>query len=98
MGGDGMVIGILKAIKAGLGKAAGDEVTVTLERDGSPRDVELPTDLATALEAAGLVDAFARLSFTRRREIVAGVTDAKKAETRQRRIKQALAQLMVDNA
>ena len=96
--GDGvMVIGILKAILADLGRGAGDEVTVTLERDESPREVEVPPDLAKALGAAGLDDAFAGLSFTRRKEIAGGVASAKRAETRQRRIDQAIERLAGSN-
>ena len=88
-----MAIGIRKDIRTKLGKVVGDEVLVTLERDDSPRDVEPPDDLARALAAAGLTDAFARLSFTRRREIAEGVASAKKPETRQRRIEAAVRDL-----
>jgi len=93
MGEGAMVIGMLKAIKLALGKSTGDEVTITLTRDESARDVEVPADLALALESAGLDQLFTGLSFTRRKEIAAGVIGAKKPETRQRRIAQAVAQL-----
>jgi hypothetical protein len=93
MGGGGMVLGILKAIRTKLGKQVGDEIVVTLTRDDGPREVEVPEDLTRALRAVGLIDVFARLSFTRRKEIAAGVAGAQKPETRQRRIDAAVQEL-----
>ena len=46
----------------------------------------VPEDLAAALEAAGLTDAFAELSRQNRYSILHRVQTAKKAETRERRI------------
>ena len=88
-----MVIGILKDIRTQLGKAIGDDVDVTLERDDAKRDVEVPDDLASALEEAGLSELFEALSFSKRREIVGGVFEAKHPATRQRRIATAIRQL-----
>lgn len=88
-----MVIGILKDIRTQLGKAIGDDVDVTLERDVAKREVEVPEDLATALKQAGLSVVFEALSFSTRREIVGGVIGAKHPETRQRRIVTAIKQL-----
>jgi len=93
MGGGGMVIGILKDIRTKLGKVVGDEVVVILELDQGSREVEVPEDLERGLADAGLADAFAGLSFTRRREIAEGVSGAKKPETRQRRIESAITEL-----
>jgi hypothetical protein len=76
--------------RAAAGIEAGDEVDLDLEVDDAPRTVEVPDDLASALAAAGLRDAFDALSFTTQREIVTGVLGAKKAETRERRIAQAV--------
>lgn len=93
MGDGGMVIGILKDIRTKLAKAVGDEVLVTLELDDTPRQVEVPEDLAQVLAVAGLTDGFAQLSFTRRREVAEGVASAKKPETRQRRIEAVVQEL-----
>jgi hypothetical protein len=76
--------------REGAGVAAGQEVDIDLEVDDAPRTVEVPADLAAALGAAGRREAFDALSFTRQRELVEGVLGAKKAETRERRIAQAL--------
>ena len=76
---------------AGLG---GDEtLKVTIELDTGIRDVAPPPDLAKALKAAGVWDRWAEMSFTHRREDVESVTEAKKPETRQRRIDAAVAAL-----
>ena len=69
----------------------GDEtVKVTIELDTGIRDVAPPPDLAKALKAAGVWERWAELSFTHRREDVESVTEAKKPETRQRRIDAAV--------
>jgi Domain of unknown function (DUF1905)/Bacteriocin-protection, YdeI or OmpD-Associated len=88
-----MALGILKSIRTQLGKGAGDPVTVTLERDSTERTVEVPADLAAALEEAGLREAFDGLSYSHRREHVNAINDAKKPETRSRRISKALEML-----
>ena len=73
---------------AGLG---GDEtLKVTIELDTGIRDVAPPPDLAKALKAAGVWDRWVEMSFTHRREDVESVTEAKKPETRQRRIAAAV--------
>ncbi|WP_328523766.1 YdeI/OmpD-associated family protein [Kribbella sp. NBC_00359] len=88
-----MALGILKSIRGELGKGAGDPVTVTLVRDAAERTVEVPADLAAALQEAGLRTAFDALSYSHRREHVNAINDAKKPETRVRRISKALEML-----
>ena len=85
-----MALGILKQIRGELGKGPGDPVVVTVERDTAARTVVVPADLAEALEAAGVKDAFDALSFSHRREHVQAIEDAKKPETRARRIAKAV--------
>ena len=76
-----------RAVKAATGVDAGDRVRVRMELDTEPRTVLLPADLRAALggtpEAKG---AFERLSFTHQREYVEWVEEAKRSETRARRI------------
>ena len=72
----------------------GDEtLKITIELDTGIRDVAPPPDLAKALKGAGVWERWAELSFTHRREDVESVTEAKKPETRQRRIDAAVAAL-----
>ena len=68
---------------------AGDEVDVDLVLDTAPREVDVPDDFASALNAVpGLRQAFDALAFTHRKEHVRAIEDAKTAETRARRITQ----------
>ena len=84
--GTGPCIGILKAIRAQIGKDVGDKVKVTLARDDTPRSVSVPADLAAALEAAKARSRFDALSFSHQHEYVTWIEDAKRADTRQRRV------------
>ncbi|MFG1906325.1 YdeI/OmpD-associated family protein [Kribbella sp. NPDC048928] len=85
-----MALGVLKSIRAELGKGDGDAVIITVQRDAGPRTVEVPEDLAAALADAGLREQFDKLSYTHRREHVNAITNAKKPETRRRRITKAM--------
>jgi hypothetical protein len=80
-------VGVNRAVKAVTGVEAGDRVRVRMELDTEPRTVEVPPDLADALSAdADAKKAFASMSFTHRREYVEWVEEAKRPETRARRI------------
>lgn len=85
---DGMfMIPLSKANREAAGVKGGDQVEVTLELDQAPRTVELPEDLAAALEAKpGARAAFDTLAPSMRKEYVRQVESAKAAETRARRI------------
>lgn len=74
------------AIEAGITV----EVEVTL--DVAERTVDLPDDLAEALAAIpGGREAWDKASFTHRREYVESLVDAKKPETRAKRLEKAVA-------
>lgn len=76
------------------GVKPGQTVTVALAIDDSPREVEVPADLAAALrEHSRAAAAWERLSYTHRREHVETITGAKKPETRARRIAKCLEML-----
>jgi Bacteriocin-protection, YdeI or OmpD-Associated/Domain of unknown function (DUF1905) len=80
-------VGVNRAVKAATGVDAGDRVRVTMELDTQPRTVTVPPDLRSALSADAAANAsFAKLSFTHQREYVEWVEEAKRAETRARRI------------
>ena len=80
-------VGVNRAVKAATGVDAGDRVRVTMELDTQPRMVTVPPDLRSALSGDAAADAsFAKLSFTHQREYVEWVEEAKRAETRARRI------------
>lgn len=97
MGGRNL-IGLSKAARAELGVEIGDAVSATIELDTAEREVEVPEDLAAALESAGLRAAFDALAFTHRKEHARSVTEAKRAETRDRRVAAVVAKLGGDAA
>lgn len=72
------------------GIAAGDTVEVTLVVDTQPRTIDLPDDLAAALQDAGVRAAFDALSNSRQRALADPVSRAKAPDTRARRIAKAV--------
>lgn len=94
MGGSSHILGVTKAIRESLGKQPGELVEVVVQEDVAPREVEVPPDLAEALKAAPEAEAyFGTLAYTHKREYVNWIAEAKRAETRERRIAKAVEQL-----
>ena len=93
--GDGMYcLGVLKSIQQAAQVGPGDMVEVEIALDTAPRTVEVPRDLADALADDKKASAvWEKLSFTNRKEIARSLEEAKKPETRERRLKLALAKL-----
>jgi len=90
MGGKHM-ISISAAIRKETGLKGGDPVHVTLTLADTPREVNVPGDFAAALSADPDAGAFfAVLSNSLQRYHVDNITEAKTAETRQRRIEKAV--------
>lgn len=56
------------------------------EIDYEKREVYPPEDLTKALKDSGLLEKFGKMSFTHQREYVEAIVEAKKTETRERRI------------
>jgi bacteriocin resistance YdeI/OmpD-like protein/uncharacterized protein DUF1905 len=80
-------IGLNKDVRAAAGVDAGDRVRVSIELDTEPRTVTVPDDLRSALAGDDAARAaFEKLSYTHRREYVEWVEDAKRPDTRARRI------------
>ena len=76
-----------RPVKAATGVDAPQRVQVRMELDTEPRRVSVPRDLAAALAADSAArEAFASMSFTHRREYVQWVEEAKRPETRARRV------------
>ena len=75
------------------GLVPGASYAVDVSVDTAERTVEVPPDLAAALGSAGLTDAWTALSYTARKEYVRGLLDAKKPETRSRRLSQVVTAL-----
>src|SRR5687768_1966030 len=92
MGGKYM-LGIPKVFREEAGISAGDNIVITLELDAVPREVKLPSDLAKAIKKAGLSSTWDKLSYTHRKEHVRAVEEAKRPETRIKRIEKAVEML-----
>lgn len=93
MGGE-FLVGLNKEVRAAAGAEAGDEVEVELALDEAPREVEVPPALAQALAGDAVAKAaYDGMAFTHRKEYARWVAEAKKNDTRQRRVEQALAML-----
>jgi hypothetical protein len=90
MGGE-FLVGLNRQVREGAGVQAGDDVEVTIELDAAPRDVEVPEALAAALTTDPQAKAaFERMAFTHRKEYARWIAEAKREETRDRRVQQAI--------
>lgn len=89
MGGKYMMA-VPKVFREAAGIKAGEKITVTMEKDLEKRTVEVPKDLAEALKKEDLTKVFAKMSYTHQKEYVNAIAEAKKPETRARRIKNAI--------
>jgi hypothetical protein len=91
MGGDCHFMVVNRELREAAGVRGGETVPVTMERDTEPRTVMPPADLARAIKAnKDARAAWDRLSYTHRKEHVRAVEEAKKPETRQRRIEKSV--------
>jgi hypothetical protein len=88
------LLGLNREVRESARVDAGDTVEVAIELDSAPREVEIPEALARALSAnSDAQAAFERLAFTHRKEYARWVAEAKREETRDRRVARALEML-----
>jgi hypothetical protein len=88
-------IGVRKSHRAAAGIVPGQTVSIAIALDTSERKVTPPDDLARALARnAAAKKAWAALSFSHQREHVEALLEAKKPETRARRLEKTLAMLL----
>jgi hypothetical protein len=91
MGGEWWV-GVNSDHRAASGLKAGDEVQVTLELDTAPRELEVPPELAAALDADAVARAFFDgLSYSNKRVFTLSVEGTSNPETKARRVEKAIA-------
>ena len=87
-------IGMRTSHREAAGLQGGERLDVRVELDTCKREVKPPADLVKALEAAPPAwERWRELSFTHQREHAEAVEGAKKPETRERRIANAVAML-----
>jgi hypothetical protein len=90
MGGRAL-LGLNREVREAAGIEAGQTVSVELARDDEPRTVEVPSELAAALDRDPAVrDTFDNLSYTHRKEYVRWIEEAKREETRTRRVEKSV--------
>ena len=84
------ILGVPKAIRTQIDKGPGDTIAVQLWKDAEERTLEVPEDFRTLLKKEGLFGSFEQMSYTHRKEYCRWITDAKKEETRQRRLEKSV--------
>lgn len=80
------IVGITKEIRKKINKNFGDRVSIMIEEDLEERKIDIPEDLSEMLKAKGLQEAFLISSFSHQREYIKWLNEAKKKETREKRI------------
>jgi hypothetical protein len=88
--GQGTFLPLRKSNREAAGLEGGETLPVTLELDVEPRTVEPPADLVKALEAGAAWDGWQALAYTHQREHVEAIEQARKPETRARRLAAAV--------
>src|SRR2546423_10890148 len=89
--GGAFMVGVNAENRAGAKVKGGDKIDVTIELDEEERTVEVPTDFEKVLNKnPDAKKKFATLSYSKKKELVIPITDAKTEETKQRRIEKAL--------
>jgi hypothetical protein len=92
--GNRFLVGVSAEHREGAGVAAGDTLDVDLELDTEPREVDVPADLATALEGDRRASAFFEtLTYSQKKWYVLPIEHARAPETRERRVEKAIAML-----
>lgn len=92
--GDGHMMVINKQMREGASCKAGDSVAVVMQLDEEKRTVDVPAWLKKIIAAdAKAKGAWEKLSFTHQKEYVREITDAKREETRDKRVTQMMQNL-----
>lgn len=87
-------IPLRKSNREAAGLEGGETIDVQVELDTDKRQVKPPADFVKALRAAGQAwDKWRELSFSHQREYVEAIEEAKKSETRVRRIESAVREI-----
>lgn len=88
------MLGITQEVRKAIGKNPGDTVHIVIEEETEERMVEVPDDFMELMKnEAGMLEFFSKLSFTHRKEYVRWIVEAKKEETRKKRLVKAIEML-----
>jgi hypothetical protein len=87
-------LGLTKEVRTVARLDVGSAVAVVIERDDAPREVEVPEPLARALRNDQVAKAvFDKLAFTHRKEYAQWIAEARRDDTRERRVVKAIEML-----
>jgi hypothetical protein len=92
-GGPHHMLGVLKAIREKTGKDVGDVIEVEVWKDEEVRTLDVPAEFEALMKREGLLPFFEGLSYTHRKEYCRWIAEAKKEETRARRLAKAVTML-----
>jgi bifunctional DNA-binding transcriptional regulator/antitoxin component of YhaV-PrlF toxin-antitoxin module len=93
--GDRYVMIVPKRFRDAAGVKGGQTITVEMRRDTDERIVEPPEELAKALgENSAAKAVWEKLSYTHKREYAMAIEEAKRAETRERRVRKTIEELL----
>ncbi|MBK8945175.1 MAG: DUF1905 domain-containing protein [Ignavibacteriae bacterium] len=96
MGMEFHLLGIKKEIRDAIKKDIGDIIEVIVEQDLEPRIVEVLKDFQSALNKNNSAkEIFEKFAYTHRKEYVRWIEEAKKEETRNKRIAKAIEMISV---
>jgi uncharacterized protein YdeI (YjbR/CyaY-like superfamily) len=87
------MLGMPKAIREQIGKGPGDTIEVAVWKDKAIRTAEVSAPFENLMKKERLLSVFKRLSCTHRKEYCNWITEAKKQETRQKRLEKAIEML-----
>ena len=98
MGGGKFYMVVNREMRDGTKVKAGDIVEFVMEKDDEPRAIVTPPDLLKALNARRSVKAlWDKMSYSHRKEYIGAIEEAKKPETRARRIAKAVEMIAAMN-
>jgi Bacteriocin-protection, YdeI or OmpD-Associated/Domain of unknown function (DUF1905) len=83
------MLGFKRELREGAEIEEGDVLDLDLELDTEPREVDVPADLKAAFDDEAWA-AFERMSYTHRKEYADWIEEAKRPETRARRVAKAV--------
>src|SRR4029077_8312019 len=84
------VLGMPKAMRDRTGKGPGDTIEVAVWKDEAERIVEVPAQFENLMKKEGLLPVFKKLSYAHRKECCRWLAEAKKEETRLKRLEKAI--------
>lgn len=87
------ILGVLKEIREKLNIQENDLLQIEVQLDTEERIIEIPPDFLEHLIDENLQNYFQHLAYTHRKEYIRWIEEAKKSETREKRLKKAIEML-----